>query len=85
MTTLKEIKTKYPHCYYDADMDAIYWNGQTVAEDAKYLIEDHYEGNKTWHTDKFGNPEDNTYGPCSGEDYIIAELNHDYHYAFENI
>ena len=83
--TLKEIKTKYPDCYYDADMDAIYWNGQTVAEDAKYLIEDHYEGNKTWHTDKFGNPEDNTYGPCSGEDYIIAELNHDYHYAFENI
>ena len=70
---------------YDADMDAIYWNGQTVAEDAKYLIEDHYEGNKTWHTDKFGNPDDNTYAPCSGEDYIIAELNHDYHYAFDQI
>ncbi len=75
MTTLKEIKTKYPDCYYDADMDAIYWNGQTVAEDAKYLIEDHYEGN----------PDDNTYAPCSGEDYIIAELNHDYHYAFDQI
>jgi hypothetical protein len=85
MTTLKEIKTKYPDCYYDADMDAIYWNGQTVAEDAKYLIEDYYDGLKTWTSAKSGNPEDETMQSCSGEDYIIAELNHDYHYAFDQI
>jgi hypothetical protein len=49
------------------------------------LIEDHYEGKKTWTTGRSGNPEDDTMEPCSGEDYIIAELNHDYHYAFDQI
>ena len=85
MSTLFDLKAKYPECYYDADMDAIYFNGQTIAEDAKYLIEDHYEGRKTWTSGKSGNPEDETMQPCSGEDYIIAELNDDYHYAFDQI
>jgi hypothetical protein len=44
MSVLKDLKTKYPECYYDSDMDAIYWNDQTIAEDAIYLIEDHYDG-----------------------------------------
>ena len=85
MSILKDLKTKYPDCYYDADMDAIYLDDQTIAEDAKDLIEDHYNGMKTWTTGKSGNPEDDTREPCSGEDYIIAELNHDYHYAFDQI
>ena len=41
MSILKDLKTKYPDCYYDADMDAIYWNDQTIAEDAKDLMHDH--------------------------------------------
>ena len=85
MSVLKDLKTKYSDCYYDADMDAIYLDDQTIAEDAKELIEDHYKGRKTWTTGKSGNPEDDTREPCSGEDYIIAELNHDYHYAFDQI
>ena len=85
MSILKDLKTKYPDCYYDADMDAIYLDDQTIAEDAKDLIEDHYNGMKTWTTGRSGNPEDDTREPCSGEDYIIAELNHDYHYAFDQI
>jgi hypothetical protein len=85
MSVLKDLKTKYPECYYDSDMDAIYWNDQTIAEDAKDLIEDHYDGLKTWTSGKPGNPEDETMQSCSGEDYIISELNHDYHYAFDQI
>jgi hypothetical protein len=40
---------------------------------------------KTWTSAKSGNPEDETLEPCSGRDYIIAELNDDYHYAFDQI
>jgi hypothetical protein len=85
MSTLKEIKTQYPDCYYDADMDAIYLDDQTIAEDAKELIEDHYKGRKTYTSAKSGNPEDETMEICSARDYIIAELNDDYHYAFDQI
>jgi hypothetical protein len=85
MSVLKDLKTKYPECYYDSDMDAIYWNDQTIADDAIYLIEDHYDGLKTWTTSKSGEPDDQTLEPCSGKDYIISEFNHDYHYAFDQI
>ena len=60
MSTLFDLKTKYPDCYYDADMDAIYTDYETLADDAKYLIEDHYEGMKTWTSAKSGNTEDET-------------------------
>jgi hypothetical protein len=85
MSTLFDLKAKYPDCYYDADMDAIYTDYETLADDAKDLIEDHYNGMKTWTSAKSGNPEDETLEPCSGRDYIIAELNDDYHYAFDQI
>ena len=49
------------------------------------LIEDHYDGLKTWTTSKSGEPDDQTLEPCSGKDYIISEFNHDYHYAFDQI
>ena len=52
---------------------------------AKELIEDHYKGRKTWTSAKSGNPEDDTRELCSARDYIIAELNDDYHYAFDQI
>jgi hypothetical protein len=85
MSILFDLKAKHPDCYYDADMDAIYTDYETLADDAMYLIEDHYEGMKTWTSAKSGNPEDETMQPCSGKDYIIAEFNHDYHYAFNQI
>ena len=85
MSILFNLKAKYPDCYYDADMDAIYTDHETLAEDAKELIEDHYKGRKTWTSAKSGNPEDETLEFCSGKDYIIAELNDDYHYAFDQI
>lgn len=85
MSVLKDLKAKYPDCYYDAYMDAIYTDQETLADDAMYLIEDHYEGMKTWTSGRSGNPEDETMQPCSGRDYIIAELNDNYQYAFDQI
>ena len=85
MSILFDLKAKHPDCYYDADMDAIYTDYETLADDAKDLIEDHYNGMKTWTSAKSGNPEDETLEPFSGRDYIIAELNDDYHYAFDQI
>lgn len=88
MTELKKLKLQHTDCYYDADMDAICIDvnedPQTVAEEAKELIEWHYEGRK--HPVNSGsNPEDETWETATGKEFIEYEFGGDYHQAFDQV
>ena len=85
--TLIEIKRKYPSCYYNEDVDAILIDGDdeplTIAEDAKELIEEHYDGEKWDCMTSSGNPEDMVMETLTGKEYVEAAFYGDYNEAFE--
>lgn len=86
MTELQKIKQKYPDCYYDQDIDAIMTDDETIiADDARELIEDHFDGEKMNCMTSSGNPEDMIYETVTGKEFIDGYFGGDYHHAFDNI
>lgn len=85
--TLIELKRKYPSCYYDEDMNTICIDvneePQMVAEDAKELIEDYYDGEELHIHHSSGNPELEESEKVTGREYITGWFDGDYNEAFE--
>jgi len=84
--TLIELKRKYPSCYYDRDLDAIMIDDETsIADDARELIEEMYDGEKLDCFTSSGNPEDMVLETVTGKEYIEATFNGNYKRAFEEL
>jgi hypothetical protein len=83
---LIELKKKYPDCYYDQEYDAIMIDDETsIADDARELIEEMYDGEKLDCFTSSGNPEDMVYEAVTGREYIESYYNGNYSQAFEDL
>jgi hypothetical protein len=83
---LIDLKKKYPDCYYHEDYDVIMIDDETsIADDARELIEEMYDGEKLDCFTSSGNPEDMVLETVTGRKYIEATFNGNYKQAFEEL
>ena len=81
--TIEYLKALYPNLEYVDDI--LYLGEEVIQEDARQLIEDHYDGWTVTKGHSSGNPELDYDEEVSGEEYIEYNFFGDYEEAFNLI
>ena len=81
--TIEYLKALYPNLEYVDDI--LYLGEEVIQENARQLIEDHYDGWTVTKGHSSGNPELDYDEEVSGEEYIEYKFSGDYEEAFNLI
>ena len=81
--TIEYLKALYPDLEYVDDI--LYLGEEVIQEDARQLIEDHYDGWTVTKGHSSGNPELETFEKVDGAEYIEYHFDGDYEEAFNLI
>ena len=81
--TIEYLKALYPNLEYVDDI--LYLGEEVIQEDARQLIEDHYDGWTVTKGHPSGNPELETFEEVDGAEYIEYHFDGDYEEAFNLI
>ena len=81
--TIEYLKALYPDLEYVDDI--LYLGEEVIQENARQLIEDHYDGWELTIPHPSGNPELETFEEVDGAEYIEYHFDGDYEEAFNLI